>query len=788
MAIKHLYIVHHSHTDIGYTDLQERIIFAQVQYIRNAIALGRELPQFRWNCETYYCVEQFLKAATPEEKESFFAMVRSGNIGISANYLNFNDLADSQVLRQRTQEMKELFAQQGIPVKTAMIADINGISMGTRDAMLNSGVEFLYTNIHTHHGMYPLYQNQNAYFWENDQGQRLLVWNGEHYNLGNALGLVPNKNTNFMTQTYFGQGKGEVPPVDAFHDRLTAYVEEVLEAGYAYDFLISSVSGVFSDNAPPNPAILQMVEAFNEKYGQELTLEMVTLQGLYEKIRPALTDVPVYRGDLNDWWANGIGSTPYLVKHYLEARRMYRLCQRLEEKTGTENPQLKREAQDNLLLYAEHTCGHSSTVTDPYTTMVQNLDIRKNSYASKAHEASALRLNGLTRELGDTLTYYGKSGQVKVINPTDLAGEKPVEFYVECWKMDGVRVWQEGKPEALTVQLSRHPRGVQINFVDTFDAREEKVYCYQEISQEDTGVNTRHAYVGAERVRDIVNDYDPETYRLPYGLENPWMKISYQVGQGITQLIRKSDGRNLILEGDCRLFTPIYENTQLNHGAYEERRLLGRNIRGLHATKSVGRLTDVQVLDHGPVFDRVELEYQMEGCVHASVILKLFRQLPKLDVTFRLGKTISQDIESVYLPLGLNLPEAELWIDKGDGAMRPGIDQIPGTNMEYYATSHGAAYVSQQGSVLLRTLDVPLLTMGQLRHHPVQLCDGKAENNRRPLYSWVMNNTWETNFKMDLSGFGEFCYSLELSDCTDGKAACQALGEGDLGMCSFIVG
>ena len=24
-----------------------------------------------------------------------------------------------------------------------------------------------------------------------------------------------------------------------------------------------------------------------------------------------------------------------------------------------------------------------------------------------------------------------------------------------------------------------------------------------------------------------------------------------------------------------------------------------------------------------------------------------------------------------------------------------------------------------------------------------------------------MNNTWETNFKMDLSGFGEFCYRLE---------------------------
>lgn len=62
--------------------------------------------------------------------------------------------------------MQEVCAKEGITVKTAMFADINGISMGQRDAMLANGVEFLYTNIHTHHGMYPLYQNQKPYFWE----------------------------------------------------------------------------------------------------------------------------------------------------------------------------------------------------------------------------------------------------------------------------------------------------------------------------------------------------------------------------------------------------------------------------------------------------------------------------------------------------------------------------------------------------------------------------------------------------------------------------------------------
>ena len=41
-AIKTVYIVHHSHTDIGYTDLQERVVQGQVNYIQIGRASCRE--------------------------------------------------------------------------------------------------------------------------------------------------------------------------------------------------------------------------------------------------------------------------------------------------------------------------------------------------------------------------------------------------------------------------------------------------------------------------------------------------------------------------------------------------------------------------------------------------------------------------------------------------------------------------------------------------------------------------------------------------------------------------
>ncbi|MDD4851165.1 MAG: hypothetical protein PHO10_10795, partial [Gemmiger sp.] len=84
-TIKTVYVIHHSHTDIGYTDLQERVIDTQANYIQTVLQWMRrpENADFRWNCETLFCVEEFLKTATEEEATEFFALVAADKIGIS---------------------------------------------------------------------------------------------------------------------------------------------------------------------------------------------------------------------------------------------------------------------------------------------------------------------------------------------------------------------------------------------------------------------------------------------------------------------------------------------------------------------------------------------------------------------------------------------------------------------------------------------------------------------------------------------------------------------------------
>nr|WP_317400862.1 hypothetical protein [uncultured Gemmiger sp.] len=794
-TIRTVYAVHHSHTDIGYTDLQEHVIDLQVDYIRSALQLMEDPANaaFRWNCETLYCVEAFFRTASEEEKARFLDLARDGRIGLSANYLNFTDLLDCGIYARRLHAWREKFAAAGVPLTTAMCADINGLSMGQRDALLENGVEFLYTNIHCHHGMYPLRQNQNAYFWQSKDGRRLLVWNGEHYNLGNVLGLRPNHIPNFMTQDRLGSAPQPEDDAEALARNLDAYLTECEENGYPYDFIPASVSGVFSDNAPPEPLILHTIETFNRRYGDTVQVRMVSLQELYAAIAPKLQQAPVYHGDLNDWWANGVGSTPYAVKHYRDACRSYELARRLDPGLEQHQPALVREAEDALLLYAEHTWGHSASITNPYESMVLDLDMRKNGYASRAHEAAARMLGRIARDQGDILRYYATEGSIRVQNPTHLSGPMAVEFYVETLPAglpDACVHTEDGRE--LPCQVSPHPRGRRISFVDTFTPGEVKRYTYGRRERPENKLNTRQCYVGAERVRDIVNDYDPVTFRLPYSFENRFFRLEYEVGRGLCSLYDKVHGRELMAPAGLPFFTPVYECTPVRPGVtdvYEERRLLGRNIRGQHARQFPATLEEVVCEERGPVFTTLRLRGSMPGTVHCDVVLKLYEALPRIDLRLELGKTLSTDIESVYLPLNLDLSGREVWLRKGGReALRPGVDQLPGSCMEYSMSDDGLAFLGRDGGVLLGARDTPLYAFGPLKHHPIRLCENRPEDNRRPVFAWLMNNTWETNFKLDLSGFAEYRFTLTLTDETDPERAMDELHEQQFAPVVRIVG
>ncbi len=414
-----------------------------------------------------------------------------------------------------------------------------------------------------------------------------------------------------------------------------------------------------------------------------------------------------------------------------------------------------------------------------------NLDMRKSSYASKAHEAASLMLVRIAEEKGDLLRYYNTSGQLTVQAPNRVDGPQTVEFYLENWEVSRVKVTREGGEER-----NFPPRYLPIPEAVgspswTRSVLEKLVATSSTVPPVWEQVNSRRAYRGAERIRDIVNDFDPVTYRLPYEFENRWFRLTYRPGEGITGFYRKSDGRSLLGQGAAPLFTPLYEQTEIRVEypdppcrQEQERRLIGRNIRGKHAKLYTGQLEEVICKERGDVFTLLELRYTLPGTIHCSVLLKFFEDQPRVDFRLELGKTLSMDLESVFLPLSLSLDDhQELYLKKGGEAFRPGMDQLPAP--AWNTTCRTTAWPSwAKIKAPSSPPGTPLwYTKGKCAAHPILLCNNRPENNSRPIYSWVMNNTWETNFKMDLSGFCEFQYTLWLTGETDPQKAMDELEE-----------
>ena len=120
---------------------------------------------------------------------------------------------------------------------------------------------------------------------------------------------------------------------------------------------------------------------------------------------------------------------------------------------------------------------------------------------------------------------------------------------------------------SMSETMNAHPRGRRITFVDSFEECSCRRYTFEELPAKVETVNSRHAYVGAERIRDIVNDYDPITYRLPYEFENRWFHLTYAPGEGVTGFVNKATGRDLLGQGAAPFFTPPVK-PKPSHSAY----------------------------------------------------------------------------------------------------------------------------------------------------------------------------------------------------------------------------
>ncbi|MHC4559884.1 MAG: glycosyl hydrolase-related protein [Planctomycetota bacterium] len=92
--------------------------------------------------------------------------------------------------------------------------------------------------------------------------------------------------------------------------------------------------------------------------------------------------------------------------------------------------------------------------------------------------------------------------------------------------------------------------------------------------------------------------------------------------------------------------------------------------------------------------------------------------------------------------------------------VRPELDQLPGACKNYFTVQRWIDVSNRDYGVTWATLDAPLVEVGTITSDPRAIGWIKRIEPSTKLYSYVMNNYWETNYKAGQEGPTTFRYSI----------------------------
>ncbi len=741
-----VYIIQHSHIDVGYTHRQEVISRYHAQFVRQAVELAgtsaqqlrRRQERFRFTCEGFWAVEQFWETASEAERNAFLTAVRRGDIEVTAFYLHLTELPDEATLQAAISRATDFCRTHNLPLHTAMASDINGLSWPAAQQLYDAGVRCLCTNINQHHGGYPLGGPLKPFWWETHRGDRLLVWNGLPYHRANLLGLIPgwqgSENAGIPGVVMNAQGGYvNVQNISVAEEKLTALLEGLEAQGYPFSVLPLMGSGLYTDNSPATDAYCDLIARWNEKHGDRIRLHTATLTDFFAAFEKEAADIPVCRGDWNDWWSDGVASTPLETALFRNAQRSLRTIEQLDPDCRAVSADRRDDIRRQLILYSEHTWGHSHAAE--CDLIVGQTFARKAAYAVQADTMACAALDDVLQAKGEGEFRVGQSLTFRVINPCDhpvrAAAALPIYAWEEPEVRQGVCVVDEGGRK-YPCQLVQSLRNTEVCIVLEMAPLEERT------------------------LRLVPGSTGKETPEMPDGcFTNPWYELHWDEMQGIHTLTDRSTGASL-LDGSCGLGAPVYQvfpgGNRWAVGGYNFQPRIPQR-----GETEQGRVTSVRVTEHGPVRTCLTVDYAVRGTLKYTVKYALYTALPQIAMTVCVHKQHEDDPEGLYA--AFPFAPAGVWhVDKAGLFLRPGVDQISGTCTDYYCVGDGAVCVGENTALSLTTLDAPLMHFDSLNlwHYSTDRIPQSG------VYSWLTNNKWDTNFRRLCGGAYAFRYVLEL--------------------------
>ena len=245
-----IFILPHSHNDIGYTALQTEIEARQVNNLHLGIETARKTAhyppgaRFVWNVEVLWAADLYLRRMAPSPRTAFREAVRKGQVALNGMYLNeLTGLCRPEELLRLFRFSTQMAARCGVRIDSAMTSDIPGQTWGTVTALAQAGIKYFSTapNYFDRIGNILEECENKPFYWVSPSGkEKVLVWIPYR---GYALSHLEEKMTPKFVEDYL------------------AHLEKT---GYPYELAHLRWSGQ-GDNAVPDASICDFVKEWNAR-------------------------------------------------------------------------------------------------------------------------------------------------------------------------------------------------------------------------------------------------------------------------------------------------------------------------------------------------------------------------------------------------------------------------------------------------------------------------------------------------------------------------------------------
>jgi len=719
-----VYILPHSHHDLGYTDLQVNVEEKQMRNIALGMDLARrtasypEGARFVWNLEVLWGADLFMQRKSEAEKTAFTEAVKKGWVALNGMYANeLTGLCRPEELLQLFRFAGELGRTCGVSVDSAMASDVPGFTWGTVAAMAHAGIRYFSAapNYFDRIGTFMLQWQDKPFWWVSPSGKgKVLFWAPW---TGYAMSHIMKLGDEW---------------VDKYQDRLDS-------VNFPYDVSYIRWSG-HGDNAEPDPEICYFVKVWNEEYEwpKFSIASTSTAFSAFEKRHG--NDLPQFKGDLTPYWEDGAGSSALETAMNRQASDRLVQAETLAAMISPNSyqPAAFRDAWRNVLLYSEHTWGAWCSVSDSENTLTKQQWNFKRAFAVDAEKQSeALIARALASREANS-----DSAAVEVYNCTSWRRTEVVVVPKE-FSIDGDRVQDDRGIPTPSQRLSTGELVFVANDVPAFGSARFHISSGTAVrSSKPVTVENNILQNGILRVR--IDDKNGNVVELSVS-QRPGNLVDVTRGQAVNEY--------LFLEG--------------------------KDVSHIQTNGPV----KITVEETGPLLASLRIESTAPGCNSLVRTVKLAAGTDWVELTNVLDKKRAplnphpssdgpgdqfaqhQGKESAQFAFPFTIPDGKIYMDIPLAIMKPEVDQLLGSCKNWLPVGRWIDVANAHEGVTWVSLDAPLVEIGGITATMLgsQKDPGVWRQHIEPtqrFYSWVMNNHWGTNYRAYQEGTVAFRYAL----------------------------